>query len=636
MPPTSEKFLRPIEDVVETLRNAKERGTKCSVLIGAGCSVTADIPTAQGFVELIQKKYPIKYKRADPKTYPICMGELSVSEQRALIAECVDRSRINWGHIALAQLIKEEYVDRVLTTNFDSLVVRACALLGIFPAVYDFASSQNFEADKIPGQAVFYLHGQRTGFVLMNEEKVLKKQAELLAPVFTDAGMGRVWIVVGYSGENDPVFKHLASVRRFDNNLYWVGYRENAPAKHVFDCLLAEEMDKDAYFVKGFDSDSFFVTLAQQLGCFPPDFVSKPFSYLDGLFNQLTEYTLPKTESPIDALKNARSYVQEAIKSIEGESSAILQASSNLLSGEYEKVVDLQPSNVEEIDPKLSESVAWAYVGQGDELYDKALKNTGVEAEKLFHQAAEKYEAASKIKPDMQEALNNWGNSLVEQAKRMQGARAEDLFRQAQEKYEAALKIKPDMQEALNNWGIALVEQAKRMQGARAEDLFRQAQEKYEAASKIKPDMQDALNNWGTALVEQAKRMQGARAEDLFRQAQEKYEAALKINPDASEVLDNMGGMFLFWAQTKDKTEREELYKQAKNFLVKADQITEGYASYNLACICAQQNLEDECREWLKKGKNFGSLPSRQHLEQDTDLDAVKSKKWFIEFLETL
>ena len=61
--------------------------------------------------------------------------------QRDLIAREVDAAKINWGHVAIAQLMASGYVDRVLTTNFDPLVVRACALSGIYPAVYDFAAS---------------------------------------------------------------------------------------------------------------------------------------------------------------------------------------------------------------------------------------------------------------------------------------------------------------------------------------------------------------------------------------------------------------------------------------------------------------------------------------------------------------
>src|SRR6266540_4168096 len=104
-------MLREIEDVVETLKNAKDRGKKCSILIGAGCSVTAGIPTAQGFVDVIKERYPRDYDRADEKTYPKCMSQLAIDEQRSLIIEYVDKAKINWAHIALAQLMKTGYVD---------------------------------------------------------------------------------------------------------------------------------------------------------------------------------------------------------------------------------------------------------------------------------------------------------------------------------------------------------------------------------------------------------------------------------------------------------------------------------------------------------------------------------------------
>ena len=62
-----------------------------------------------------------------------------MAELRDLVAEYVDSAKINWAHICIALLFQAGYVDRVLTTNFDPLVNRACALLGQFPAVYDCA-----------------------------------------------------------------------------------------------------------------------------------------------------------------------------------------------------------------------------------------------------------------------------------------------------------------------------------------------------------------------------------------------------------------------------------------------------------------------------------------------------------------
>src|SRR5262245_33299025 len=254
-------YLRSIEEVAETLQNAKARGRGCTLLIGAGCSVKAGIPNASGIVDVIKERYPRAYQRARTKTYANCMSELLISERRDLIAEYVDKAKINWAHLCIALLVQAGFVDRVLTTNFDLLVVRACALLNEFPAIYDFAASQLFKAPDIPGKAVVYLHGQHTGFILINTDDDFTRHSRLLGPVFEDAGSGRVWIVVGYSGESDPVFNHLARVDRFDNGLFWVGYQNNEPPPHVEEQLL--KPGKDAFYVKGYDADSFFITLTQ-------------------------------------------------------------------------------------------------------------------------------------------------------------------------------------------------------------------------------------------------------------------------------------------------------------------------------------------------------------------------------------
>ncbi len=50
-------MFREIEDIVETLKKAKDRNKGCTLLVGAGCSVKAGIPTAAKFVEIIKKKW---------------------------------------------------------------------------------------------------------------------------------------------------------------------------------------------------------------------------------------------------------------------------------------------------------------------------------------------------------------------------------------------------------------------------------------------------------------------------------------------------------------------------------------------------------------------------------------------------
>jgi len=669
---------RTMDEVVETLRKAKDRGKQCSLLIGAGCSVKAGIPTAAGFVEVIQKEYPRAYERAAEKTYPKCMAELSFGDQRDLIAGYVDQAKINWAHIAIAQLIKNGFVDRILTTNFDLLVVRACALVGMFPAVYDFAASQAFSPADIPGQAVFYLHGQRTGFILINTEEQFNKHAKLLAPVFEDAGRGRVWLVVGYSGENDPVFDHLANVYRFDNNLYWIGYQDAEPAKHVRERLLVE--GKYAFYVKGFDADTFFVTLARKLDCFPPDLVRKPFSHLDCLLEMVTSYTLPRRDNEVDILRYARKLIQDKIKEDEQAFADTLTAHSDFLAGDYEKVVTLKDKYRNNMAPDLADAVSWAFVMQGNNLFDQAQTKTGEEADRLWALAGEKYAAALAIKldddvalynwgatldtqartktgeeadrlwalagekyaaalaikPDDDETLNNWGNALYAQAGAKTGEEADRLWALAGEKYAAALAIKPDKHEALYNWGSALDDQARTKTGEEADRLWALAGEKYAAALAVKPDLHEALNNWGLALAAQARTKTGEEADRLWALAGEKYTAALAVKPDMHEALYNWGSALDDQARTKTGEEADRLFILAKEKLSGAEAISPGSGAYDLACVSALQGAEAECRDWLEKSRQSGELPAREHLEKDSDLDSVHGCEWFKEFLARL
>ena len=71
--------------------------------------------------------------------------------------------------------------------------------------------------DQISEKAIFHLHGQRDGFVLLNTRAEVTKHRGHIQPVFEDAHKGRIWIVVGYSGENDGI----RSAREGQNLRVW-------------------------------------------------------------------------------------------------------------------------------------------------------------------------------------------------------------------------------------------------------------------------------------------------------------------------------------------------------------------------------------------------------------------------------
>src|SRR5260221_13183995 len=74
---------RTLEDVVDALQRAREYGRPCSLLIGSGCSVTANIPTAAEIVQEIASAAPRVYARARianrgaAPSYTDCIAQLT-------------------------------------------------------------------------------------------------------------------------------------------------------------------------------------------------------------------------------------------------------------------------------------------------------------------------------------------------------------------------------------------------------------------------------------------------------------------------------------------------------------------------------------------------------------------------------
>ncbi|RTR19430.1 TPR end-of-group domain-containing protein [Azospirillum griseum] len=529
-----------VEEIADCMRARKRANQACSLLIGAGCSVSAGIPLANGFVSRIQKEHGAAYRRAKTKHYPDVMAELGDGYRRDLVAEAIDKAHINWAHIAIAQLMKHGYVSRVLTTNFDPLVVRACAMVGEFPAVYDFAASQNFHPEYLPEKAVFYLHGQRDGFILLHTEEDVRRHSANLAPLFREAGQGRMWLVAGYSGENDPVFTHLEAVEHFRYNLTWARYEDEDPPPHLTQKLL--KPGKGTLYLRGYDADRLFVELAQRLDCFPPDFISAPFQHLRNTLDRVGPFQLPHKAGPLDIVQEARKRIDHAETVVRSAADAtrdrVLQA---ILRADYADAVrDVTDGAIAE-DAELRGLMATAHFMLGVNAQQRGESATGKEFERAISTAIEQYQRCLALKPDKHEAWNNWGNALADQAKTTGGDDARTLFDVAGQKYAEAIAIKPDDHEAWYNWGIALFHQAKATGGDDARTLFDMAGQKYAKAIAIKPDFHEAWYNWGNALFHQARATGGDDARTLFDVAGQKYAKAIAIKPDKHEAWYNWG-----------------------------------------------------------------------------------------------
>jgi hypothetical protein len=453
-----------IDEIVDTLRGARDRGKPAHILFGAGCSKAAGVPLASEIVAEIHKRYSgycHRLDEADRQKYGACMKLLSPNERRDLLAPYLAKASINWAHIALAQFMSERFVERALTVNFDNLLARACGLLSLYPAIYDFASAPTSDVSLIVSPAIVHLHGQGHGVVLMNTEEETKTHAAKIAPVLRQS-MDHPLIVVGYSGATDDVLRILREHYPGTEYLYWLSHSDdpNPEVRRV--------ADEHGYFkcVGGIEADRFLIELAQKLQCWPPVICTNPIGHLLAELRPVADYpTVPGNE--VDILLTTRTRLAELEKSEQHKEQATREIEKMLFEGRYEEAVKAfeAAASVGGATDGQRNLAAAALMLQGKRLYDDARHTEDpATAETLLRQSEEKCKGALKIKPDHHRALYNWGVSLGERARRAGDiATARELFERAGQKYEAARRILPDDSQTLHALGTTMLERAKRM-----------------------------------------------------------------------------------------------------------------------------------------------------------------------------
>jgi hypothetical protein len=172
--------------------------------------------------------------------------------------------------------------------------------------------------------------------------------------------------------------------------------------------------------------------------------------------------------------------------------------------------------------------------------------------------------------------------------------------------------------------------------GEKADQLFKEAYENFSSVSSSRVGYPDALHNWGLALVNQAQKKSGDEAIRILEQAITKFNLCDAVKSDHLGASLDGGVALMGLAKAKGLNADDDLYVKAKESFLNAENIQQGSASYNLACLYALHNDGDSCLEALEKARNCGLIPDEQDILNDADLDNIKQLVWFREFIESL
>ena len=468
-------------------------GLNLSFFLGAGASKSGNIPLAKEIAKDILKEYPtnssINKLKESERTYPKLMECLNPSQRKRLLKSYIDKAKINVTHIYLAHLLNSKFVDYILTVNFDNLILRALSLYNKFPATHDMAILKDLTTTAFEKHSVVYLHGQHHGPWLLNTGDEMKKVESTLPIIFNQICNKRPWILIGYSG-SDPVFEHIKKLKRFDDGLYWVGYKDNEPSVNVKEFL--NSPNTNAHYIEGYDSDAFMLKLNESLGLGQPKILDKPFSSLKEMIEGINDIDDEEHFKGVkERLEIAKNHIDKSIKQFEENEPIQIETIyieqnelkvdklkkdiiNLLISEDYElqKIERIEEKAIELNDDGVNSLLSGLYFNWGNNLGDLAETKEGKEAEELYNQAFDKCQKEIEIKPDNHAAFSNWGTTLGIFANTKKGKEAKELYNQAFDKFQKAIEIKPDLCEAFNNWGTALGSLARTKEGKEAEELY--------------------------------------------------------------------------------------------------------------------------------------------------------------------
>jgi tetratricopeptide (TPR) repeat protein len=620
---------RTIDDIAYIFKKAKEENKpKPIIFLGAGASQSAGIPLTGKIVEDILEKFKEKpsVKRLDEnerKDYYKVMGSLSAEERRSLFYDYItdEKVKINVTHIYLAQLLKEGYVDYILTTNFDDLLLRACGLFNFIPPVYDVSILNDFTTTTFLEKSVTYLHGQHHGQWLLNAEGEMDKVKTAVPKIFERICNGRTWIIIGYRGE-DEILDEIAKLGSFENELYWIGYEKEEPIEKVKTCLLEKER-MNTYYVPKYNADSFFLKLHSEIGLHTPEIFNKPFSFLKEVINNIKD--IEEQSNNDDLFKNVnerfittKNWVDDSIENYENKESLEKfkqQIIEDTLKGNFDKAFNYLA--------KIKNSV---FANANIEL-SNLFNHWGVSLKKdnLLSDAKEKYQNAIELNSENGWAYNNLANVILIIAINENNTY---LVEESIERYKIASKLVPENDIILRNLGNAFYKLALKKGSVIS---YKNALGKFDHSIKLNPNNPVAFIGKGLTLFGLAKSANNDI--NLYKKSLLQFEIAISQDSENAAAYSDFSMVLLNYYRILPTKSKKGTLLSATKMAQKSFDL--GGHSYNLSCCLAISKSKVKALDFLNKSLQNKKI-SVDHVLKDDDwrfyLEDTDFKKIIEEF----
>lgn len=552
---------RNLSDLIYQIKNS---GQKVNLFLGAGASISSGIPSARGIVDdVLSNSQNTRIKALNQNSrYVDVVSCLTALERKKMFEKYILDSHLSITYLYLAELYSLGFIEYIITTNFDDLMLKTLAIKGIHPPIYDLSTSDLETTSKPTSGAVVFLHGRHNGDWQLNTDGEMDRISPKSKTLFDKIG-DNIWIVLGYSGE-DKVFNALSQYSRFSNELYWIAYKDELPNSNVTKLLNTDY--KQAYMIKGFDSDSFskqlYVNLVENKA---PQILCNPFTVMQNLYNAVTEIDAKIYPKESLLLGLAKSQITSVIRRFEDNTKInfdYLSTEDEYLQNDLLEIIKKESYNdgkinaIEEIIVKNHKVILFLALGEvyrewGLFLFVLTQKSM---TPMYLEESIQKFEKAecylNFFKESKAHLYSNWFTVLFELGIR---TKKTEYFQKAEIISNKAIKENPEYEITYYNKGCSLI---------------RLAQFGNQNMVLVKSRLNDAIVN---------------------------FKLAIDKNDAYVDAWGNLGVAYLYLSNISDKNINEE---KALNALREA--FKRGSNSYNLIQLCIMKNEIDEGLNYLE------------------------------------
>jgi tetratricopeptide (TPR) repeat protein len=430
--------------------------------------------------------------------------------RRNYIEDLISKGEASFGYIILANFIAENYVDTIITTNFDDLIYQACTTYtDVRPVVYSLGGFASEMISQLNRPKVLKIHGdflfselKNTETELAEQDPNMSKQVEQILQKYDGL------IVIGYAGNDESVMNLLEKLPK-GRALYWCERPRMLDSKQTIflnDRVIKLLNDKDGHLIEinGFDR---FIKEIKELTDFDEDIIVNAFAKRQNKLNE-----------------ELRKFDKEAIDSTEKESATTEKKEESFgekIEGVFDFITLKNKANEAWENKKYDVQEKFAKQMIKDKPNDENgyfyLALALQELNKDLDKAEKYYRKVITLEPNYEAAYNNLGNLL---------ANDESRLNEAESAYNKAIEINPNYAEAYSNLGLML---------SKDESRWIEAESAYRKAIEINPNYSRAYFNFACLRSLSRKEENKDEAFEFLRKAIEldsKFKEMAKTDPD--------------------------------------------------------------------------------------------------------